>query len=157
VSKCWIVYLVHLHLNPFLLTHIIKVERKCIGGVMVSVLASSAVDCGFDRWSGQTKDYKIGICCFSVKHAALGRKSKDWTARNQDNVSEWSDRSTRRTNSTCWSRTKWTSSSSHWNLTCSHRQGIAEKLLNWRLSNNYSLTHSKLKGIKFCLYISQIQ
>jgi hypothetical protein len=32
---------------------------------------------------------KIGICCFSAKHAALGRKSKDWLARNKDNVSEW--------------------------------------------------------------------
>ena len=34
-------------------------------------------------------DYKIGICCFSTKHAALRRKSKDWLARNQVNVSEW--------------------------------------------------------------------
>jgi len=44
---------------------------------------------------GQTKDYKIGIWCFSVKHAALRRKIKDWLARNQNNVSEWSDMSTR--------------------------------------------------------------
>ena len=42
-----------------------------IGGVMVSVLASSAVDRGFEPLSGQTKDYKICICCFSAKHAAL--------------------------------------------------------------------------------------
>ena len=55
---------------------------------MVRVLASSAVDRGFDPRSGQTKDYKIGICCFSGKHAALRRKSKDWLARNQNNVSE---------------------------------------------------------------------
>ena len=59
--------------------------------VMVSVLASSAVDREFEPRSGQTKDYKIGICCFSAKHTALRRKSKDWLARNQDNVSEWSD------------------------------------------------------------------
>jgi len=45
--------------------------------------------------SGQTKDYKIGICCFSAKHAALRRKSKDWLARNQNNVFEWSDMSIR--------------------------------------------------------------
>jgi hypothetical protein len=32
-----------------------------IGGVMVSVLASGAVDCGLESRSGQTKDYKIGI------------------------------------------------------------------------------------------------
>jgi hypothetical protein len=61
---------------------------------MVSVLASSAVDCGFEPRSGQTKDYTNGICCFSAKHAALRRKGKDWFARNQDNVSEWSDMST---------------------------------------------------------------
>ena len=42
---------------------------------------------------GQTKDYKIGICCFSTKHAALMSKIKDWLARNQDNVSEWGDMS----------------------------------------------------------------
>jgi hypothetical protein len=60
-----------------------------IGGVMVSVLALSAVDRGFEPWSSQTKDYKIGICCYLAKHAALRRKSKDWLAQNQDNVSEW--------------------------------------------------------------------
>jgi hypothetical protein len=38
---------------------------------MVSVLASSAVDRGFEYPLGQTKDYKIGICCFSAKRAAL--------------------------------------------------------------------------------------
>ena len=60
---------------------------------MVSVLASSAVDHGLVPRSGQTKDYKIGICCFSAKHTALRRKSKDWSARNQDNVSKWRDMS----------------------------------------------------------------
>jgi hypothetical protein len=44
---------------------------------------------------GQTKDYKIGICCFSTKQAALRRKSKDWLAWNQDNVSKWGDMPTR--------------------------------------------------------------
>ena len=65
---------------------------------MVSVLASNVVDRGFkpsmltwnvvDRGfkprSGQPKDYKIGICCFSAKHAALRRRNKDWLARNQN-------------------------------------------------------------------------
>jgi hypothetical protein len=60
-------------------------QIKRISGVMISVLASSAVDHGFDPRSGQTKDYKIGMCCFSAKHAALRRKSKDWLARNQNN------------------------------------------------------------------------
>ena len=67
-----------------------------IGSVMVSVLASSAVDHGFEPRPGQTKDYKICICCFSTKHVALRRKSSDWSARNQDNVSEWSDMSSHR-------------------------------------------------------------
>ena len=34
------------------------------------------VDRGFEPRSGQTKDYKIGFCCFSAKHAALRRKRK---------------------------------------------------------------------------------
>jgi hypothetical protein len=62
---------------------------------MVCVLVSIVVDRGFELRSGQTKDYKIGICCFSAKHAALRRKSNDWLARNQSNVSVWSDTSTR--------------------------------------------------------------
>jgi hypothetical protein len=62
--------------------------------VIFSVLDRSAIDRGFETRSGQTKDYKIGICCFSAKHAALRRENKDWLARNQDNVSEWGDMST---------------------------------------------------------------
>ena len=42
-----------------------------------NVLTSSVVDRGFEPRLGQTKDYKIGICCFSGKHAALSRKNKD--------------------------------------------------------------------------------
>ena len=48
---------------------------------MVTVLASSAVDHGFGPRSGQTKDYKIGMCCFSTKHATLRIKSNDSLAR----------------------------------------------------------------------------
>ena len=61
---------------------------------MVSVLASGAVDRRFEPRSGQTKDYEMCICCFSAKHVALRKKSKDWLSRNQYNVSEWSDKST---------------------------------------------------------------
>jgi len=43
----------------------------------------------------QTKDYEIGICVFSDKHASLGRNSKDWSAWNRDNVSKSADMSTR--------------------------------------------------------------
>jgi hypothetical protein len=46
---------------------------------------SRVVDCGLEPWSGQTKDYTIGICCFSANHAALNRKRKDWLAQPQDN------------------------------------------------------------------------
>ena len=48
---------------------------------MVSMLASSAVDCGFKPLSCQTKDCEINICCISAKHAALRRNSKEWLAR----------------------------------------------------------------------------
>jgi len=47
-------------------------------------LSNNQTDRGFDQ--NQTKDYNIGICCFSANHAALRRKSKDWVARNQDNT-----------------------------------------------------------------------
>jgi hypothetical protein len=69
---------------------------------MVSLLASSAVDRVFELRLVQIEDYKIGICCFSDRHAALRGKSKDWT-----------------------------SSSSQLKLTCS-RDDIADNLLNWR-------------------------
>ena len=56
---------------------------------MVSVFGSSAIDRGFESRSGQIKDFKISICCFFAKQAALRRKNKDWLALNQNNVSEW--------------------------------------------------------------------
>ena len=62
---------------------------------MVSVLVSSAVGRGFESRSGQTKEYKVGSCCFSAKHATLRKKSEDGLVRNQNNVSVWSDMSIR--------------------------------------------------------------
>ena len=53
---------------------------------MVSMLVLIAVDHGVKPGLGQTKGYEIGFCCFSAKHAALRRKSKDWSVWNQDNV-----------------------------------------------------------------------
>ena len=48
-----------------------------LGCVMTRVIDSS--------WEGQSqvkpKDIKIGICCFSTKHAALSSKNKDWSAQ----------------------------------------------------------------------------
>ena len=46
------------------------------------------------RMSGKTQDFKIGICCFSVKHTALRSKSNDWLTLNQDNAAKWSNMST---------------------------------------------------------------
>ena len=97
-----------------------------ICGLMVQ---TACLKCGRSRV--QTKDYKIGICCFSAKHGALRRKSKDWLTWNQDKVFECGDMSIRRL--VCcfsWSSTKQTSSLSHCKLTCSHHD-IAEKLLSW--------------------------
>jgi hypothetical protein len=73
----------------------IQLSGNRIGGVMVSVFALSVVDCVFEPRSGHTKDYNIGIWCYSAKNAALRRKGKDWLARNQDNVSEFCDISIR--------------------------------------------------------------
>ena len=71
------------------------IKSNLINGIMVNVLALSAVDHGFEPRSGKTRGYEIGICCFSSKHAAIRRKSKDWSAWNQNNVSEWGDMSIR--------------------------------------------------------------
>ena len=43
---------------------------------MVSVLASCAVDRGFESRPGQTKDYQIGIGYFSAKYAALRKQTE---------------------------------------------------------------------------------
>jgi hypothetical protein len=43
----------------------------------ISVLASNGIDRGLEPWSGKIKGYKIGICCFSAKHAALNLKEKE--------------------------------------------------------------------------------
>jgi len=100
------------------------------------------VNRGFEPRSGQTKDYEIGICCFSAKHATfLGERAKtSWlrmrimcpsgvTCLSVDCC--FRELALYKSNSACWSSTKRTLSSSHWKLTCS-RHDIAENLLNWR-------------------------
>jgi hypothetical protein len=48
-----------------------------IGDIMVSVLASGVVDRGLEPRSSQTKDYKIGICCFStIKARSIKEKEQ---------------------------------------------------------------------------------
>ena len=71
-----------------------SIQHNCISSVMVSMLTLNVVDQEFNPPSGQTKENDIGICCFSAQHAVLRSKSKDWSTRNQNNVSEWSDMST---------------------------------------------------------------
>ena len=100
-----------------------------VGGVMVNVW--SVVDHGFE-----SKDFKIGICCFSAKHTALRKKSKDRLAWNQDNVSKWP---------TCLTtyvlvlyKADFTTISLKINLFSPwYSWNIAELVLN----NNHSLTH----------------
>ena len=41
-------------------------------------LLKSVVDRGFEPRSGQTKYYRIGMCCFSAEQASLRRESNDW-------------------------------------------------------------------------------
>ena len=114
------------------------------------MLASSMVDRGFEPRSGQIKDYKIGICCFSVKHATLRRKNKDWSARNQNNVSEWSDMSTRGLRFQWASNIKSQLSVLVYNkedlIIISLKINLFSPLYSWKiaelaLNNNHSLTH----------------
>jgi hypothetical protein len=56
---------------------------------MASMFVLSVVDRLLEPRSGKPRDYAIGICCFSAKHAALKKNSKDWLYWNQDNMSEW--------------------------------------------------------------------
>jgi hypothetical protein len=46
--------------------------------IMFNQIALSMVDREFEPRSGQTKNYKIDICCLSTKNVALNSKNKDW-------------------------------------------------------------------------------
>ena len=65
---------------------------------MVSMLTSSVVCHGFEYRTGQTKTLKLVFAAspLSTKYAALRIKSRDWMARNQDNLSEFNNMSTYR-------------------------------------------------------------
>jgi hypothetical protein len=52
------------------------------GVVMVGILASNAVDRGFELGYVETKDYIISICCFSAKPTPLRSNIKYWLVRN---------------------------------------------------------------------------
>jgi hypothetical protein len=116
------------------------------------MFASSVIDLGCSPRSGPAKEYAIGMCCFCAKHAALRSKRRYWLVRNSNNFSERSDMSIRRllfhwasniNIQLSWFRTKRTSSSSHWKLTCS-RHDIAKTNAGLGLDNNHLFTHSFL-------------
>ena len=54
-----------------------KCSPKTLSSVIVSVLASSAVDRGLESRSGQTKEYQLVFVAYNAKHAELRRKSKE--------------------------------------------------------------------------------
>jgi hypothetical protein len=65
-------------------------NRECVhvSSSYTYMVALSAADRWVEFRLGQANDYTIGICFFFAKHAALRRKSKDWVARNHENVSQ---------------------------------------------------------------------
>ena len=74
-----------IHLLTILHSFITYLKKKKIlidhiTATVVIVLTSGVADHGFEPWSGQIKDYKIGICFFSIK--VNTRKNKDWFTRN---------------------------------------------------------------------------
>ena len=83
---------------------------------MVSLFTSSVVDREFDSRIGQTKDYEIGICCFSAKYTMFRSKSKDRSALKSKIMCP-SGATCSPTDccfsKMCWSSTKQTSSSFH--------------------------------------------
>ena len=79
------------------------------------------------------------ICCFSTKYTVLKSKNKDWLARNQDNVSEWSDMSTRGLLFQWASTIKIQLSLLAWLQSGPHHHLIKRNL--FLLNNNHSFTH----------------
>ena len=59
----------------FLLTFLLILVNR-IGGVMVSMLASGAVDCGCEPWSGQTKTIKLVFVASPLSTQHLGERAK---------------------------------------------------------------------------------
>ena len=60
---------------------------NCRSDVLDSMLTSSVGGCVCNLWPGITNDIKLGICCFSAKHATFSSKSKEWLAQSQNGVS----------------------------------------------------------------------
>ena len=54
----------------------VSLQKGHTRAAMISALTSSAVDCGFEPLSGQTKGYKIAICCFSAMQGNINEKEQ---------------------------------------------------------------------------------
>ena len=81
---------IHVHVYSYFQSSI-----NLIGGVMFGVLASGALDHRIKSRSGQAKYNKTGCGCFpACSTKEQDKKKKKMLARNQDNVSEWSNMST---------------------------------------------------------------
>ena len=65
----------------------VNLFSKCLGGLVVTCLSRVQEVMGSIPRPGQTKDLKIGICCFSTKHVASGSKNNDLSDRSRNNVS----------------------------------------------------------------------
>jgi len=66
VIACGLKFMGFLFSCTFSLSNEYKRPKNRIGGVMVTVLTSSAVDREFEPRSSQTKNYEIGIYCLSA-------------------------------------------------------------------------------------------
>jgi hypothetical protein len=90
-----------------------------IGSAMISVLASSAIYCGFEPRSGQTNEYTIWICCFSAK-LRIGIMCPSG-AKYLPADCCFSELTLNKSNWACWSRTKWTSYNKMYNQNIKQR------------------------------------
>ena len=63
--------------TTFSIIPIVQYYINRIGDVMLNVLASNIVYRGSEHRSGQTKEYKNGICCFPTKQV-VSRTITGW-------------------------------------------------------------------------------
>ena len=77
-----------LMLSPGVITYHCVIR---IGGIMVRMLSSTAVDRWFEPRLGQPKTFKLVFIASPLRMQQYGIRAK--TGWNQNNVSEWSDMS----------------------------------------------------------------
>jgi hypothetical protein len=76
--------------------YMFSIRGNRIVGVIVRMFASSEVASRFEyAGSAKLKTVKLVFIASPLTNAVLRIKSKDWFARNQDIVPNWSDMSTR--------------------------------------------------------------